>query len=241
MGAWYGRSSADSDAGLTNRWVCGLMALDCLPLAKLGIRAWRNGLKHPIYVPVELSSIRVRLSHGKVADAIAELRRLATLGSDSASATLAVLCSIYRNVHSEDSNAAMRLCIDSANRGFGYAQYALAWNEHRRGNNRELAKWLQMATRGGFAPAMGDLGLLLIAPGDISARRASVAKRLFILAMRRGHLPSVLSYLQGCRRGRFGERYRLFGLILSPIATSLMVPVLWLCPFSFAVCAYPPL
>jgi hypothetical protein len=207
--------------------------------ALLGVRAWRHGLVHPFYVPAELRHIQALLSEGKVADATLDLWRLASLGSNPAAATLGYMCLACGELSGVDCAVAIRLCADSANRGDSYAQYVIAWHEYEQGNNRKLAKWLHRSARQQFPPAIGDLGLLFIAPPKASKRRPYLAKRFFRLAINRGHLTSISFFLRGCKQGVFGGAYRTIGYLFFPLAVLLITPVIWLYPFSLSVFAYP--
>jgi TPR repeat protein len=211
-------------------------AVDLIPLY---FSAWRNGLQRPIYVPSELSSIRSLLSRGNVEDATGELLRLSILGSNSAAATLGYIALTWDRLQGEDRLQAARLCRSSAERGHSYAQYVEAWREYEEGNIRKFAQWLNRSARQRFLPAIGDLGRLFVAPSSKLKRHPRLARQLFRLAMRSGHLASAVTYLQACKQGNFGSLHRSIGTLLLPLAILLVTPIAWMLPFSVTVFAYP--
>jgi hypothetical protein len=207
--------------------------------AALGPRAWGQGLSYPFYVPTELRDIRILIADGRFPDAAADLLRRASLGSGAAAATLGCMCLMGGELGSVDRGISHQQCVDSANRGNGYAQYVVAWHEYERGNYRIFAQWLRRSSKQGFLPATGDLGRLFIAPPDASERRPQVAKRFFRFAIRRGHVTSLPFFLRASKQGVFGRFYRYIGMIGYPVAVLLLTPIIWWFPFSIAVFAYP--
>ena len=193
----------------------------------------------PFHVPREFRHVRSLLSDGQVKDASIELWRLASVGSNTAAATLGYMCLTNGELDGIDSMAAFRLCAASANRGDRYAEYVIAWHEYEKGNLKKLSYWLNRSAKQKFPPAVGDLGLLLISPADRANRRISLSKRLFRIAGRLGHLPSVAIFLRNCRAGVFGKAYMAIGCIFLPFAVLLMSIAMWLYPFSILVSTYP--
>jgi hypothetical protein len=201
--------------------------------------AWRNGLQRPIYVPSELRPIRSLLSRGNFKDAIGELLRLSILGSNSAAATLGYIALTCDSLQGEGRLQAIRLCRNSAARGYGYAQYVEAWREYEEGNVRKFAQWLNRSAKQRFLPAIGDLGRLLIAPPSKMKRHPRLARKLFRLAMSSGHLASAVTFFQSCKQGNFGPLYSSIGTLLLPLSILLVTPIMWMLPFSITVFAYP--
>lgn len=202
--------------------------------------AWRNGLVHPIYVPNDLSyDVRALLSGGKIVDAARELWKLASLGSMSAAPLLGYLCLRDPNLCGTDRGSVYERCKESASRRDSFAQYVLAWAEYERGNYRNWFHWLTASARQHFLPAIGDLAKVLISPSVKGKMRPDLSMRCFSLAIRRGHLISIMIFLDGCRRGAFGRVCRLAGMVFWPIS---ILPV-WLAmkflPFSASIFIYP--
>lgn len=202
-------------------------------------KAWRNGLVLPIYVPVDLRNIRILLSEGQLEEAAAVLWRLSSLGSDSASALLAYLCLRDGNLCGPDRAAVAERCRESANRRNGFAQFVLAWSEHEKGNNKQFNYWLNESAKQHFSPAMGDLGRIFISPATEDQRRPKLSKRFFSLAVRNGHMLSIVMFMHGCWRGTFGSGFRLIGIVGWPLSILLAWIMMWFRPFGLSVFAYP--
>jgi hypothetical protein len=157
----------------------------------------------------------------------------------SAAALLEYLCLRDPNLCGMDRDAVYERCKESANRRDSFAQYVLARVEYERGNYRSWFHWLTASARQHFLPAIGDLAKVLISPSDKGKMRPGLSMRCFSLAMRRGHLISIMIFLHGCRRGVFGRISRLAGMMFWPIS---ILPV-WLAmkflPFSASIFTYP--
>jgi hypothetical protein len=199
--------------------------------------AWHNGLVVPIYVPNELDDVRALLTRGKIADAAREL--WASLGSASAAALLEYLCLRDPNLCAGDRGVIYERCKESANRRHGFAQYALAWAEYERGNQKSWFHWLNESAKQRFLPALGDLALNFIAPSLEGKMRPDLSMRLFKLAIRRGHLISIATFLNACRQRAFGPAWQLTGFVLWPIGILLIWLAMKFLPFSESVFAYP--
>jgi hypothetical protein len=104
---------------------------------------------------------------------------------------------------------------------------------------RSFARWLNRSARQRFTPALGELALLMVSPAKQSSRRTALAKRGFFLAIRSGHLASLIVFLGRSLVGKFGWRYRAMAFITLPIATIVVGFVIRIYPFSLGILSYP--
>jgi hypothetical protein len=202
-------------------------------------RAWRHGLVLPIFVPADLLNIRAFLAAGQLQEAAAELLKLSSLGSNSAAALLAYLCLRDENLCGADRAAAAERCRESASRRNGFAQFVLAWSEHKKGNTKQFYYWLHQSAKQRFSPAMGDLGRIYISPPNKDQRHPKLSKRFFFLAIRNGHSLSIATFMHGCWRGAFGQGFRLIGIPGYPLSLLFLWLLMRLFPFALSVFAYP--
>jgi TPR repeat protein len=201
-------------------------------------RAWRHGLLQPLYVPSELRQVRDFLSQGDLSAALNELSTRATLGSNSAAATLDYICLRHPSLPSVDYELTARLCRASANRSYPYAQYVVACREYQQGNFKSYARWLHRAARANFPPAISDLGRAVIEmPGNLA--HGLLAKRCFRRALVRGHVLSALYFLRACKDGKFGGGMLALGYVAFPFAVLCVTPICRLCPFSAGLFSHP--
>jgi hypothetical protein len=201
-------------------------------------RAWRHGLLHPLYVPSELRQVRAFLSQGDLSAALNELSTRATLGSNSAAATLDYICLRHPSLPSVDYELTARLCRASANRSYPYALYVVACREYQQGNFKSYARWLHRAARANFPPAISDLGRAVIeTPSKLA--HGLLAKRCFRRALVRGHLLSALYFLRACKEGKFGGGMLVLGHVAFPLAVLCVTPICRLCPFSAGIFSHP--
>lgn len=194
----------------------------------LGSKAWRNGLKYPIYVPKELAGIRLLLSEGRVSDACVELWRLNQLGSDQAAAVLAFM--YLRGVSwTEVSDAEVTdACRRVALRGNSFAQFVMALRERNRKDYRKEWSWLKMANKHNFGASLGESARLA---GSIIGK-PGLALPYFKRALHARHIPSMLYFVGYCVRGYYGWMARIFGLIALPVALLTVAITLRYFPFS---------
>jgi hypothetical protein len=170
----------------------------------------------------------------------AALWKLSSLGSNSAAALLGYMCLRDENLCGPDRAAVAERCRESANRRNGFAQFVVAWSEHKKGNNKKFAYWLHQSARQRFSPAMGDLGRIFISPPNKDQRRPKLSKRFFILAIRNGHLLSIVMFMHGSWRGAFGPGFQLIGIVGWPLSVLAAWMMMRLRPFGLSVFAYPP-
>jgi hypothetical protein len=214
------------------------VAMDSRSESFLGPKAWRHGLKYPIYVPDELSQIRKLLSQGLMSGAAIELWRLATLGSDAAAALLDFICLQYNTLNDIDRTAVAARCREAAERGNCYAQYVVSARAYHEQHFPEAWSWINRSSAQGFLPAIGDLGVLAATGLGMSKKYPDLAWRALWDASRKRHLISIMSLFIFCRKGEFGAWWRIAGFISYPMALLLVTWVGWLNPFGTSVCTY---
>jgi hypothetical protein len=174
-----------------------------------------------------------------VLDAAAALWHSAALGSDVAAATLGYMCLVCTELRGIDRVEALRLCRESANHDFNYAQYVIAWLEYELGNHGEFVKWINRSARRRFPPAICDLGRLALTGSMKSGNSATIAIKFFRLSIRAGHFMSIMFFLRFCKEGKFGGPLKIAGIFALPIAHLLFLPVTWCHPFSLTAFIYP--
>ena len=201
----------------------------------LSARAWRNGLCSPLYVPRELVGIREHLTLGRVSAAIAELMRLAELGSASAAALLDYMCLQGVPFKLDEATSISKLCRDAASQGDSYAQYVIAWREYNENNLEKALHWLNASMRQLFPPAVGDFAQVAIRGAGMSRRRPDLARRSLYHAIRLGHLPSLLYLVQFAKTGAFGAAWRPFGWLSYPIVLLFITTAMHFRPFDLAL------
>jgi hypothetical protein len=171
--------------------------------------------------------------------AIGELSRLASMGSDSAAATLEYMCLRDPHLPGVDHENISSLCQASAIRSYAYAQYVVACREYQLGNFREYSRWLHRAARRNFPPAIGDVARALLAASGTSRRYSKFAKRFLGRAIERGHVVSALHFLRACKDGKFGGGMSVMGYIAFPIALLFSAAMCRVFPFSVSLFSHP--
>jgi hypothetical protein len=196
-----------------------------------GPALWRRGLSFPIYVPNELTQIGPLLSAGRVFDACGELWRLTSLGSNQAAALLQYM--YVRGICWEPQRrATVHLkCQQAAMSGYSYAQYVMAIGERVLADHASALKWLDLANKQSFGPALAESGRMAAVVGH----QFKIARAFFWRGIRTYHLPSVVYYLSFCIRGKYGLPRRLVALLLFPLVVSLLQLIAWLFPYKLFV------
>lgn len=161
-------------------------------------------MRYPLYLPGDSKDVGRLLKRGDPSAAIAELRRRATLGSESAKIVLAYLClqgAIEDRVSFEQATALLQ---ESVTAGNPYALYVMGWIYFLRDRDAKLAVqcWISGANRD-FTPSLVEVGRFLSweLPGKPANFKAAIDKLL--LAHRLGHkqAPCLVAALdaQGAR------------------------------------------
>lgn len=178
------------------------------------------------------------LAEGHVSQAVAELWRLAELGSGPAAALLDYLSLVGLDTGQIDAAAVEARCREAATRGDSFAQYVVAWRQYAEGKYPDALDWLGRSVTQRFAPAIGDVGRFFANGTGMSQRRPNFARAALCHAIRRGHLPSLILLLLYCRKGLFGAWWQIPGALAHPIAVLLSMPVIYLFPFELSTFAH---
>jgi hypothetical protein len=203
-------------------------------------RLWRAYFNAPLYVPPEAySTLRILKSRGRDAF-VAELERLSSLGSPSASALLGILCLTPGSDGTRNTERAIELSKSHADSGDAYSQFVYAWAlMFSKQPNPAIATINKAAVRL-FPPATIDLVTFLWSSGGREHRHAPLAMKALQLAVRSGHKSAMLWRCALYRSGHFGFWLRLVGVVLTPIAFSkLVISSLFFRPFSAQVFSFP--
>ncbi|MFO1466948.1 MAG: hypothetical protein U1F35_11040 [Steroidobacteraceae bacterium] len=176
-------------------------------------------LNYPIYDGNVSPQARILLSEGKVNAAIAEYRRLASLGSAMARCVLAYL--ELRGLPNTDVNLAeaKRLASEALGSEPGFANYILANVAMEERDFSKLLRLMYQSSVGGFVPAYAALAMLfnqgVTVPPD-----PAFAEKMFKRAIGQGHVPSSYLLYRLYQTGRLGTWKKVMG--------ALMVPFSWI-------------
>jgi hypothetical protein len=171
-------------------------------------------LTFSVFVPNDMQHVRSLLSKQQIADACAELLRLAQLGSIQAAAVLGFLH--FRGIRwaGATDTEIIEICRRAAIRGGSYAQYVMALYEGRWGDRSKEWAWLKMSNEQEFGPSLTESARL----AANVARNSSLAWVYIKRGLRARHLPALIAG----SKGRFGLLWSLFGIVVYPGALLAM-------------------
>jgi|ERR1700683_819196 hypothetical protein len=202
-------------------------------------RLWRAYFNAPLYVPPETRSTLRVLEYRRRDAFVAELERLSSLGSPSASALLGVICLAPGPDGTRNTERAIDLCKSHAHSGDVYAQFVYAWALMFSKQPDAAITTIHKAALRLFPPATTDLVTFLWISGGKEHRHAPLAMKALGLAVRSGHKSAMLWRCVLYRSGRFGFWRRPVGVVLTPIAFSKLVISSFFRPFSAQVFSFP--
>jgi TPR repeat protein len=190
-------------------------------------------LTFPVFVPSDMQHVQSLLSKHQIADACAELLRLAQLGSVQAAAALGLL--YFRGIRwaGAADTEVLDICRRAAIRGGSYAQYVMALYEGRRGDRSKEWAWLKMSNKQEFGPSLTESARL----AANVARNSKLAWIYIKRALKARHLPALMLLVAAGSKGRFGILWRIFGVILCPGAVLMMFIALFYFRYSEHVLA----
>jgi hypothetical protein len=177
---------------------------------------WRIYLYGVIYVPVAARQHLTILKRDGGDAFLAELEKLAALGSPWASAFLGYKALLLKEDGTRDIDRAIQLCTGPAASGDVYASYILGWATYLSGHHAEAMTYFTRAARELFPPAVLDsAGLFWITHRDKEPSRVLVS-----LAQARnvGHRATMVFRSKIYRTGKLGIARLLLGYVIAPIA-----------------------
>jgi hypothetical protein len=183
--------------------------------------AWKlygNSLNYPLYLPALGARVEGLLIQGDLQGFYRELRRLAALGSTSASSLIGYLYlrGAFRGGPRPDLAEAHS--IEGARNGDAYSQYVLGWACFKSNRPVDATNWLlKSATFGLFMPAAVDVAVWMAAGSGFKAPDARAALKTLWSAQKNGHCLAIAYIVQILLSGRFGFFGRVFAVLLLPL------------------------
>ena len=206
----------------------------------LSVRASIFSLNYPLFDGNVSREAREFLARGKTAEAIAEYRRLAALGSGQARGILAYAYLIGTRFTPRDLDAAESLASLAAVSAPGFSHYILGFVALARGDTGKSFSRFIVSKKAGFAPAFSASAQLYSNLYRTAERDLRLTEGLFIRAIRMGHVPAwmflALFYLKGTR----GTLKRVAGAALLPVSLVLYYLFWKFNTFSMSTFSYHP-
>src|ERR1700743_121120 len=174
-------------------------------------------MNFPLYNAHVSSKVRELIADGRLSEAVADLSRLASMGSNLAKCVLAYLS--LRNIpdlpqHIEKAKALGNAALGSEP---GYANYVLAYAASYEKDAPTSARLMYSSYKAGFVPAASALGLLL-AQGYGAAKDYKKAEGYFLRAVAMKHIPAPMLLCRFYTLGRRGVLKQILGILLFPCA-----------------------
>lgn len=191
---------------------------------------WRTYLYGAIYVPVAARQPLATLKRDGGEAFLAELEKLAALGSPWAAAFLGYRALLLKEDGTRDIDRAIQLCTGPAASGDAYASYVLGWATYLSGRHAEAITYFRRAARQLFPPAVLDCaGFFWIAYRDKEPLRVLVSLEL---ARDVGARATIVFRSKIYRTGGLGIGRQLFGYLIAPIAYLYWHLAIFCDPFS---------
>lgn len=130
------------------------------------------------------------------------------------------------------------LCLRAAYSGAGYASYVCSWRCFQERDYTGAIQWMTKSINMGFVPAIGDSAQMYVRGAGLAQKRPDVARNNLLLAIRRGHLPSLVMLTRFGLRGIFGFHWFIASVVGYPIAVLMMLVFARIFPFDKFVFAH---
>lgn len=194
--------------------------------------AWRH-LRVPLYIPSEGEAVvRLLACKGPVAF-VAEVERLASLGSPWAAAVQGYMLLMTREDHEANVARAIEICRAPATGGDAYAQYILSWALMFAGRRHEGLQMMKAAAVKRFPPAAVSIAKFMSAGLGVQSANSRDALGALRVAQRLGHKGVCAARSLIYRGGQLGLGGRLIGYALMPcVIAQAAAATLWWDPFS---------
>lgn len=201
-------------------------------------RLWRLYLNGPLFIPEQGHQV-IEILELKGPDAlIAELERLASLGSPWAAAALGYICLRPMSDGKRRADRAIELCKTHAERGNGYALFVLGWALLHNDNKVGAIRAMKKAALAGFPPAMLDYAKFAWNGWGTRDIYPSVSLVLLRRADEAHHRAALLTRCTFYRSGKFGILFKLIGYLATPYAFMRLALALLRDPFSCRVFSF---
>jgi hypothetical protein len=195
--------------------------------------SWRKYIKGGIYIPFIAQQQLLTLKINGPEVFLAELERLASLGSPWASALLALQALLLRPDGTRDLGRAIELCKGPAARGDAYAQYILGWATFLNGDHLEAGSHFKSSAIQLFPPAVLDSVTFFWLSHRLSRPEGVLTSLQHAKAV--GHFATPLWRSKIYRSGRLGMGRLLLGYLIAPVAILRHLICRWRNPFSARV------
>jgi hypothetical protein len=179
-------------------------------LSKSGVRRWYFEVGIPVLIPPEGREVLGRIEIYGPAALVKALERLATLGSNWASAALATILLYPDGRGTREIERARALLMRPVSEGHAYSMYVMAWAEIFSGNKDAAFRLLKSSAHAGFSPAVLDLAAAF--QSKDRQRSAVMTMQLLSRAESMGHLVARGRIFRLWIAGRMGWMHRISGL-----------------------------
>jgi len=198
-------------------------------------RRWSCVLRGFVFVPASAEHALRRLQGCGTSEFVAELHRLAALGTAWAGALLGYDALLLHPDGSRDLTAAVSYCSAPAAKGDALAQYVLAWALLLSGKTSAAGRELKKSALQLFPPALLDV--VTFRWNGWAATRTRDSSILVSLRHARdiGHVAAMYWRSSLYRTGNFGMPRRVIGYVLMPVASCVLAFGRWRHPFSATV------
>ena len=158
------------------------------------------------------------LAHGDVDAAMQEYDRLAKLGSGIARCIVAYAYLVGSSLTPRDPDAAKRIALSAASSEPGYSNYILGFVALAEGSYASSFAHFIASRKVGFLPAYSASALLHSNLYSAAERDRKLSEKLFIRAIRVGHVHAYMLLAVFYLKGNRGLIKRIAGIVLYPIA-----------------------
>ena len=191
-----------------------------------------------VYIPLAAERHLAILKRDGRAAFVAELEKLAALGSPWAAAFLGYEALLLKSDGTRDIDRAIQLCRQPAMSGDPYAAYILGWATFLRGEHTEALRHFKAAAKQLFPPAVLDN----VSFFWLSHQRTDLGRVLISLrqATSVGHRATIAFRTSIYRTGKLGVARLLIGYLLWPFAWLYVHVTTWRDPFSAQSFAFDP-
>jgi TPR repeat protein len=180
------------------------------------VRASIFALNYPLYDGNVSREARHFLAKGKIDEAMGEYRRLAALGSGQARSILAYVCLIGTRCTPRDLGEAQRFALAAVPTAPGFSRYILGFIALERGDPSSTFTHFIASRKAGFLPAFSASAQLFSNLYRTAERDLHLSERLFVRAIRAGHVPAYMFLALFYLKGNRGLWKRVLGAALLP-------------------------
>jgi hypothetical protein len=212
-----------------------LLEVQRRPRPRSSRRLWRAWFNGALYIPEEGRHVLLFLEAGGPPGFLAELEKLAALGSPWASAILGYMALMPGEDGKRNINRAVELCKTHAHAGDEYAQYVYAWALLFLGETNRAYGMMKSGLLSQFPPATLDYTAYVWHGWGTKEPYPALALKLLRHAKRASHALALEWRCRFYRTGNLGLARRTLGSLLMPLALLRHIIAAWRDPFSCRV------